>query len=149
MKTRRQLLTTAALFPILPASAADAKPKFFTPAERKLLASLTDIIIPRSDTPGASDAGVPLFIDHTLAAQPSRRQPFRDALKRFQNLSTPQQTALLQQLHDAKDPFFKTLKDLTIDGYYTSREGLAQELGWHGQTMLPEFKGCTHPEHKP
>jgi len=25
--------------------------------------------------------------------------------------------------------FFKQLKDLTIDGYYTSKEGLAGELG--------------------
>jgi Gluconate 2-dehydrogenase subunit 3 len=47
-----------------------------------------------------------------------------------------------------EDPFFRTMKDMTVDAYYTSREGLAEELGWHGNTFLPEFKGCTHPEHQ-
>jgi hypothetical protein len=40
------------------------------------------------------------------------------------------------------------IKDLTIDGYYSSLEGLVGELGWKGNTYLPEFKGCTHPEHQ-
>jgi hypothetical protein len=40
------------------------------------------------------------------------------------------------------------MKDMTIDRYYSSREGLSQELGWHGNTYLTEFKGCTHPEHQ-
>ena len=44
--------------------------------------------------------------------------------------------------------FFRLLKDLTIDGYYSSRAGLVEELGWHGNTFLSEFKGCTHPEHQ-
>jgi hypothetical protein len=25
--------------------------------------------------------------------------------------------------------------------YYSSKEGLAEELGWHGNTFLAEFKG--------
>ena len=40
------------------------------------------------------------------------------------------------------------MKGLTVDGYYTSQAGLTQELGWHGNTFLTEFKGCTHPEHQ-
>jgi Gluconate 2-dehydrogenase subunit 3 len=44
--------------------------------------------------------------------------------------------------------FFRLIKDLTIDGYYSSRSGLVEELGWHGNTFLSEFKGCTHPEHQ-
>ena len=47
-----------------------------------------------------------------------------------------------------QDPFFRSVKDMTVDAYYTSKEGLADELGWHGNTFLPEFKGCTHPEHQ-
>jgi hypothetical protein len=47
-----------------------------------------------------------------------------------------------------KDPFVRMIKGMTIDGYYTSQEGLVQELGWHGNTFLTEFKGCTHPEHQ-
>jgi hypothetical protein len=40
------------------------------------------------------------------------------------------------------------MKGLTVDGYYTSEAGLKQELGWHGNTFLTEFKGCDHPEHQ-
>ena len=47
-----------------------------------------------------------------------------------------------------EDPFFRLVKGMTVDGYYTSQEGLAGELGWHGNTFLSEFKGCTHPEHQ-
>jgi hypothetical protein len=35
-----------------------------------------------------------------------------------------------------------------VDGYYSSKERQADELGWHGNTFLTEFKGCTHPEHQ-
>ena len=40
------------------------------------------------------------------------------------------------------------IKAMTIDGYYSTREGLEQELGWHGNTYLTSFPGCTHPEHQ-
>ena len=42
----------------------------------------------------------------------------------------------------------KLVKDLTIEGYYTSKPGLTVELGWNANTFLSEFKGCTHPEHQ-
>lgn len=44
--------------------------------------------------------------------------------------------------------FFKRLKSLTIDGYYTSSIGIHEELGYRGNTPQAEFKGCTHPEHQ-
>ena len=44
--------------------------------------------------------------------------------------------------------WFRLLKDTTIDQYYGTREGLQKELGWDANTYLPEFKGCTHPEHQ-
>ena len=39
-------------------------------------------------------------------------------------------------------------KDLTIEGYYTSKPGLTVELGWNANTFLAEFQGCAHPEHQ-
>jgi hypothetical protein len=44
--------------------------------------------------------------------------------------------------------FFAMAKDMTIDAYYKTEAGLRTELGWHGNTYLPSFPGCTHPEHK-
>ena len=43
--------------------------------------------------------------------------------------------------------FFRLLKNLTADGYYTSRVGLLDELGYKGNTALPQFPSCTVPEH--
>jgi hypothetical protein len=43
--------------------------------------------------------------------------------------------------------FFGLLKNLTADGYYTSRVGLLDELGYKGNTALARFPSCTVPEH--
>ncbi len=43
--------------------------------------------------------------------------------------------------------FFRLLKNLTADGYYTSRVGLLEELGYAGNTALAKFPVCSVPEH--
>jgi gluconate 2-dehydrogenase gamma chain len=43
--------------------------------------------------------------------------------------------------------FFRLLKNLTADGYYTSRVGLLDELGYKGNSALAQFPSCTVPEH--
>ena len=53
---------------------------------------------------------------------------------------------------DAGDPalpvrLFRLVKNLTADGYYTSRAGLLQELGYTGNTALARFPTCVVPEH--
>jgi hypothetical protein len=167
--TRRQALILIASAPCVSAQehshehAADPppaptayKPRTLTPAEMKLLGRLSDIIIPRTDTPGASDAGVPETIDRRLAASPDLAASFRRGLSlldpQFAAFEPERQIAILTKMSQAPDTdqgrFFRLLKELTIDGYYTSRAGLVEELGWHGNTFLTEFKGCTHPEHQ-
>ena len=42
--------------------------------------------------------------------------------------------------------FFRLLKNLTADGYYTSRVGLVEELGYRGNAALAAFPSCTTPE---
>ena len=41
-------------------------PSFFSEDQARLVSEVADIIIPRTDTPGAKDAGVPGFIDTML-----------------------------------------------------------------------------------
>jgi len=110
--------------------------KVFSADEMKRVATLVDLIIPRTDTPGASDAHVPEFIDRKLSLDAALKERFLAGLRAFDGV-----------LKDG-DPFSKLLKGLTVDGYYTSKEGLTQELGWHGNTFLTEFKGCTHADHE-
>jgi hypothetical protein len=139
-----------------PASATPYQPKTLTPSEMDLVARLSDLIIPRTDTPGASDAGVPEFIDRRLTASPDLAATFRRGMlllgPDFAQLAHERQVAILTEISNAPDTdrgrFFRLAKDLTIDGYYSSRAGLVEELGWHGNTFLTEFKGCTHPEHQ-
>jgi hypothetical protein len=110
--------------------------RVFSPDEMKRVAALVDLIIPRTDTPGASDAHVPEFIDRKLSLDAALKERFLTGLREFDGV-----------LKDG-DPFSKLLKDMTVEGYYTSKEGLTQELGWHGNTFLTEFKGCTHADHE-
>ena len=42
---------------------------------------------------------------------------------------------------------FRLIKNLTADGYYTSRVGLLQELRYTGNTALARFPACSVAEH--
>ena len=141
-------------------------PKFFTATEYETLSRLADLIIPPTDTPGAVAAGVPEYIDYVVHTNPEHQPHMREGLiwldqqspgKRFIELPEQQQIDLLAPLSAAADredlnppgaSFFRMLKSLTADGYYTSQIGLVQELGYKGNTALPSFPGCTHPEHQ-
>ncbi len=129
-------------------------PKVFSTEDFKLLSQLVDTILPRTDTPGAFDAGVPHYIDRYAGKHPSTEKALKAGLTKlsaagFLQAGPDQRIAALKEMEANQSPFFQLIKDLTIDGYYSSREGLAQELGYHGKTFLTEFPGCTHPEHMP
>ena len=51
-------------------------------------------------------------------------------------------------MKSAGERFFALMKSMTADGYYTSRIGLVQELGYKGNTVLGSYPECTHPEHR-
>ena len=128
--------------------------KAFNKGELALLAELTDRIIPRTETPGAADAGVPLLIDRMAAGRADITKRWKDLLVWYSSNGKTSEARLellkqgsVESKTDAASNF-KLLKDTTIDRYYSTKEGLVQELGWIGNTYLTEFKGCTHADHQ-
>ena len=140
-----------------------SQPAFFQPDEFRTIEALSERIIPRSDTPGAKEAGVALLIDKAIVADPPRGSSYRAGIadlnalassnygKEFTALSEEQQIALLTPLSLETDSplgkFFALVKDMTVDAYYKTEAGLKTELGWHGNTYLASFPGCDHPGH--
>jgi len=120
------------------APGADAGLRALTAEQMQSLAAATDRILPRTDTPGASDVGVPAYIDLMLAEYMSadERQVFvsglaqLDAMSRaahgsaFVRLSPDRQDSVLRALAVASQnqtgTFFHLLREATIVGYFTS-----------------------------
>jgi gluconate 2-dehydrogenase gamma chain len=146
-------------------------PKALSKEQLETVATLCELIIPTTETPGARAALVDRFIDNVLAnSRPADKERFVTGLtwmdtrsaalnggKAFTAATPEQQTALLTRLaaesgHAADDapgvPFFNAVKGMTIAGYYSTQIGLEQELGDSGQLFNPTFVGCTHPEHQ-
>jgi hypothetical protein len=136
-------------------------PKYFSPDEYAVISRIADLIIPATDTPGAVGAGVPAYIDMLVAGSEQHQKVFRAGLAwltghRFNSLSEDEQIALLTPLSDAVDSgrvqsdtekFWRAIKSMTADGYYTSKIGLVDELGYKGNTALAAFPACEVPEH--
>jgi gluconate 2-dehydrogenase gamma chain len=146
-----------------PPPAAPSAPRFFTPVQLMVISRLTDLIIPPTETPGAAAAGVPEYIDLVVNEDAKLQLIFRDGLPNldamsesrfntgdFMKLTEAQQVEILTSLSEATGDdgaFFHAIKSLTSDGYYTSRIGLLQELGYNGDTYLAAFPEFKIPEH--
>ena len=69
----------------------------------------------------------------------------------FADLEEADRIKLLEeyaQSSDARGDFFRLLKGLTVDHYYSTEIGMMDELGYEGNTALGEFPGCTHEKHR-
>jgi hypothetical protein len=147
---RRTLLQALALAAtgVLHAKPAASK---LDESQQRLVAELAELIIPRTETPGAIDAGVPAFIDHIVSDwyTPVERAIFVEGLATIAAAGPAQRTAALQSLEqqasgyspppgtsvfgkpDERSPFFFKLKLLTVLGYYTSEIGATNELSFN------------------
>jgi hypothetical protein len=146
-----------------------AVPRFFNAADFALISRIADLIIPETDTPGAIGAGAPLYIDMVVSRNDLQQALVADGLRwvdgeaqriggqKFLKLDEEKQLSILQALCEASEShstwpagrnveFFNLMKNLTADGYYTSRVGLIQDLGYKGNAALASFASCV-PEH--
>jgi glucoside 3-dehydrogenase (cytochrome c) hitch-hiker subunit len=127
----------------------DYRLRFFTAAENALLDHLTEMIIPAdSHSPGAHAAQVSLYIDLVVGTSPADTQmQWKEGLQLLQqeaarsSLSQALALAASGEEHPAAEleRFFVALKQMTINGYYTSEIGIHQDLQYQGNTYLPEF----------
>lgn len=125
-----------------------------------LVGALADTIIPRTDTAGATDVGVPAFVDLLLAEwyTPEERDGFvagLDALAarcretlggEFSGLDAAGRERFVGTLDGitgqpaSAEAAYARLKSLTVYGYFTSREVQTRVLK---TPMIPgRFEGC-------
>ena len=141
---------------------AEGNPTFFQAGEFQTLTRMVDLIIPRTDTPSAADAGVPLYIDIVVNSDQALGEKIRNGLreldaasrkaskKMFVDAPEATQIKVLHSLLPKKargNDFFETVKAMTIVGYYSSEIGLYEELHFKGNEALSNFPGCPHGGH--
>lgn len=148
---------------------SDWKPAFLTKGQGAVVAEVAEIMIPRTDTPGAIDVGIPAFIDtmlkDTYATQDQQRfiaglaefeaQSRREHGRAFLKLEPAQRAALVQSVHDAaaaaelqlslspgqlNRPFILMTKELTLLGFFTSEAGATQVLQY--DPVPGAFRAC-------
>ena len=156
-----------------PEGSGPYKPQFFKPDQFHTVELLTEMIIPTDDQPGAKEAKVADYIDFVVfsAAQfePSLQREWTEGVALLDRESQKQfgkpfrlapeagRLALLTEMsapeHDANAhhdgySFFRLVKDMTVEGFYTSKIGLIDVLNYQGMNYFADFPGCTHPEHQ-
>jgi len=133
---------TLAGFPAdLLAQAPAARARFFTPVQFAILDAVVDIIIPRTDTPGARDAGIAPFIDGMMTrwASPAHKLQYTALIDDIDlraggliALAGPARIEAVRAYDAAafavwNEPWRK-FKELVLTAYYWSEPGATREL---------------------
>ncbi len=139
----------------------------FTDAQRAVVTRIADLIIPRTDSPGAVDAGAPAFIElmahHYLRDE--ERKDFVGAIDKllgdgFLDMDEKAQTKTLEAMesaasdsgwyelgsfinatYDGDAPFICQVKELTLCGTFLSEVGANEILRYNH--MAGYFEGAT------
>ncbi len=140
-------------------------PKYFSAHQYETLTSLCDAIIPKDErSAGAVEAGAPEFIDLLTSENEEFQNRLGGGLMWLDNFcidrfgkvyleNTPEQRKevldLIAYRKNVKEnpgltsgvSFFAVLRNMTCDGFYTSKIGIA-DLQYIGNTSVHEFPGC-------
>lgn len=182
-----RLLASAAALPFLPAellaelrvaraeTGNGSAPRTLNPHQYQTVTRMAEIILPETDTAGATAAQVNDFIDLILTEwyEEDERRRFLAGLeqtdhqsvnrfgKAFVDLAPGQQAEIVRTLDDEMaaaivrqgnggnnggDNFFHAMKRLTLTGYFTSEAGAKQEL--HFKIIPGHYDGCV-PANEP
>jgi len=140
-------------------------PTFFTREQAQLVSALADQILPKTDTPSASEVKVDQFIElmvsevfqqyeqaDFIAGLKEIDQKSEDRFEKFYfNLNDQSKYDLLHTIDseinyldvetNVKKPFFLKFKELTLLGYFTSKEIMKNHLVYDPLPM--ELDGCS------
>ncbi|MCC8423767.1 gluconate 2-dehydrogenase subunit 3 family protein [Mucilaginibacter sp. UR6-11] len=149
---------------------ADIMPVNLLPQKKALIADLAELIIPRTDTPGAKDAMVEDYIIKMITENTDPRSQkifltglsslehytFSNYNKSFISCSLAQKTLVLKHFEDKANysfailnkvnkkvfglPFFYQLRDLTVEGYCTSFLGATKGMAY--DYIPANFESC-------
>ena len=141
-------------------------PRFFTEHEWATVRVLVDYIIPAdSVSGGATDAGVPEFMDFMMMDQPGNQGRMREGLQwmdreaesrfgdSFIGCDDVERRVLLSSIAwpGRAGPavldgvrFFNMFRDLTASGFWSSEVGIA-DLGYLGNQFVEGWSGCPEP----
>ncbi|MDG2421438.1 MAG: gluconate 2-dehydrogenase subunit 3 family protein [Gammaproteobacteria bacterium] len=130
------------------APTVDGELRFYSSEEIELVTKISDLIIPRTDTPGASDVNVSGFLDGLMAewANAETRENHHRDIKRiggqlgdsFRELDEQDAKNKLANLDtrayaaDRPDEYsaYRSLKGLITQAYFASEEGRLLEQQW-------------------
>jgi hypothetical protein len=140
------------------------KPVFFNEDQARLVSELSDIIMPKTDTLGAKEVGVPNFIDKMLNECYKKEDQdrflaglasFDEEAKKahgssFIHLKPEEQLAFVKKYNEdsvkaskekpGPKSFFLMAKELTLMGYFTSEVGATKVLQY--EAVPGAYKGC-------
>jgi len=138
--------------------AGQATGSYLTAGQRALTSAAADRLLPRTDTPGASDVGVPAFIDLLYGEfmTTEERQLLTAGLagvdaastlahgRPFAALTAVEQDGVLRSIaiaeEDRPQGFFRLFRSATILGYFTSEEIGRKVL--HYDPTPGRYEGC-------